>query len=276
MAFAIRASSDGRPWTGFDATLYETSGGTVSCPGLPVHNFSMHVGAPIKAARRCEGPTHHRLQTPGDIDLIPVGSPAFWEDNAPTSFLRINLSPMLIRSTAESMGLNADSLSLAPLMQIRDPILQHIAWALKAAVESGEPHDRLFAESLGTSLAARLLRRYATSAKVGRGLTRRQWQLIVDYINSNLTMNLSLAELAGVLGLSASTFKVLFKQSVGMPVHKYVVRRRVEHAMSLLSSSRPNFNEVAMRAGFVDQSHMARCFRRVLGVTPADVAREYR
>jgi AraC family transcriptional regulator len=276
MQFAVRSSSDGRPWTGFDATLYDTTGGTVSCPGLPVHNFSMHVSSPIKAARRCDGSTQRRLQTPGDIDLIPIGAPAVWEDGAPTTFLRINLSSMLVRTTAESMGLNPDSVSLAPLMQNRDPMLQHIAWALKAELEGGELHDRLYAECLGTALTAQLLRRYARPERQTRGLTRRQWQSVVDYVNANLTMTLSLAELAAVAGLGTSTFKVLFKQSVGVPVHKYVVRRRVEHATNLLSSARANFNEVAMRAGFVDQSHMARCFRRVLGMTPADVAREHR
>lgn len=276
MAFCARASSEGRPWNGFDATLYETTGGTVSCPGFPMHNFSMHVGSPINATRRCDGPIHRRLQVPGDIDLVPVGCPAKWEDAAPSTFLRINLTAALVQATAESMGISSDPLSLAPQMQVRDPMLEHIAWAVKAEIESGETSDRLYAESLITALTAQLLRRYARTSTPKRGLTRRQWQAVIDYINDNLALNLSLEELAAAAGLGISNFKLLFRQTVGMPVHKYVVRRRVEQAMNLLATGRPNLNEVALSVGFVDESHMSRCFRRVVGTTPGAIIREYR
>ena len=276
MQFAVRASSAGRAWTGFDATLFATTGGTVSCPGMPAHNFSMHLGPPIVVARRCDGSVRRRLQAPGDIDLVPVGCPAMWEDSEPSTFLRIDLAPTLVHATAESMGIDPDVASLTPQMQMRDPMLQHVAWALKAELESGEPTDRLYAESLGTALTVQLLRRYARMPEPSRGLTRRQWQAIVDYVHDNIAMDLSLAELAAVAGLGTSTFKALFRQTVGMPVHRYVVRRRVEFAMNLLASGLVKLNDVALSSGFVDESHMSRCFRRVVGMTPAAVARQYR
>ncbi|HEY7993403.1 MAG TPA: AraC family transcriptional regulator [Candidatus Eremiobacteraceae bacterium] len=276
MAFAPRLSSIGRPWFGFDATLFETTGGTISCPGMPVHSFSMHLGAPMRTARSCGGAVQRRLQTLGDIDLVPVGCPAAWEDAEPSTFLRINLTAAIVLATAESMGIDPDALSLAPQLQLRDPMLEHIAWALKAELEVGEPTDRLYAESLGTALTAQLLRRYARPSSAKRGLTRRQWRTVIDYIHDNLSADLSLTELASVAALGTSTFKTLFRQTVGMPVHQYVVRQRVEHAMNLLASGSAKLNQVALSAGFVDQSHMARCFRRVVGMTPAAVAREHR
>jgi len=276
MAFLVRASSSGRTWHDIDATLFDTSGGTVSCPGAPTHFIAMHVGAPIKATRRYDGMTHKQLQTPGDIDLAPAGWPTTWEDSGPSTFLRIDLSPVIVRATAESMGIDPDKLELTPQLQIKDPVMQHIAWALKLEVESTEPSDRLCAESLASALTTQLLRKYARSSAPSRGLTKRQWQVVADYINDNLTLDLSLADLATVAGLGTSTFKVLFKRSVGVPVHKYVVRRRVEHAMNLLGTRSTNLNEIALRSGFVDESHMARCFRRVVGMTPAAIARQYR
>ncbi|HET9342327.1 MAG TPA: AraC family transcriptional regulator [Candidatus Eremiobacteraceae bacterium] len=276
MAFSPRLTSAGRQWRGFDATLFETTGGTVSCPSAPMLNFSMHLGKPIRTARRCDGPIFRRLQSPGDIDLVPVGCPAIWEDSEPSTFLRLDLSQTLVRATAESMGIDPDTLSLAPQMQVRDPMLQHIAWALTAVLETDESTDRLYSESLGTALTAQLLRRYARSSKPKRGLTRRQWQSVVDYVHENLATDLSLAELAEVAGMGSSTFKALFRQTVGMPVHRYVVRQRVEFAMNLLAIGDARLDEVALAAGFVDQSHMARCFRRVVGMTPAAVAREHR
>ena len=276
MAFLVRASSAGCAWNDIDATLFDTSGGTVSCPGAPTHFIAMHVGAPIKATRRYDGTTHRQVQTPGDIDLAPAGWPTTWEDSGPSTFLRIDLSPVIVRATAESMGIDPDKLELTPQLQIKDPVMQHIAWALKLEVESAEPSDRLCAESLASALTTQLLRKYAKSSGPTRGLTRRQWQTVADYIGDNLTLDLSLAELAAVAGLGTSTFKVLFKRSVGVPVHKYVVRRRVEHAMNLLGARSAKLNEIALRSGFVDESHMARCFRRVVGMTPAAIVREMR
>lgn len=188
----------------------------------------------------------------------------------------INISPLLVRSTAESMGINPDTTLLTPRLQLKDPMLQHVAWALKAELESEHPNDRLYAESLGTALTAQLLRRYARRSTPNRGLSRRQWHAVIDFINGNLALNPSLSDLAAVAGLGTTTFKLLFKQSVGTPVHQYVIRCRVEYAANLLSRSSAQLNEVALKAGFFDQSHMARCFRRVLGVTPAAVTRERR
>lgn len=73
--------------------------------------------------------------------------------------------------------------------------------------------------------------------------------------------------------MSPSHFKVLFKQFVGMPVHQYVVRCRVEYAMNLLSKGWRSLDDVAARAGFADQSHMAHCMRRITGATPSTVMR---
>lgn len=276
MAFSPLLTSAGRNWSGLDATLFETTGGTVSCPSAPMLNFSMHLGKPIRTARRCEGPVFRRLQSPGDIDIVPFGCAATWEDSEPSTFLRLDLAQTLVRATAESMGIDPDALSLPPQMQMRDPMLQHIAWALNAELETGESSDRIYGESLATALTAQLLRRYARTSKPKRGLTRRQWQAVVDYVHENLATDLSLAELAGVAGMGASTFKALFRQTVGVPVHRYVVRQRVEFAMNLLAMGDARLDEVALSAGFVDQSHMARCFRRVVGMTPASVVREHR
>jgi len=276
MRCAIRASSEGRAWNGFSARLIDTSGGTISCPGAPAHIVNMHAGPPIEAARRCEGPIHRRLQCPGDIDVVPVGCPTTLEISGPSTFLRIDLTPIFVRSVAESMGINPDMLSLSPQLQLRDPMLQYVASALQAELEAGEPHNRLYAESLGTALAARLLQRYARSTIPTGGLTRRQWQAVVDYVHDNLALDLSLSELASVAGLSIPTFQALFKASVGMPAHRYVVRQRVERAMNLLSGGRAKLSEVAVWSGFVDESHMSRCFLRVVGMTPAAFARECR
>jgi AraC family transcriptional regulator len=273
MEFYERASSRGRSWTGFASSLYDTSGGLVEVPAALSYNVSMHVGAPVFAACRCDGPIHKRLQTPGDIDIVPFGCAASWEDDGPTSMLSMRLSPALVRSVAESMRLNPDRLYVEPQMQIKDPRLQLLGWAVKAELEAIDPFGRLYAESLGTAIAVHVLRRYAPRAEIpaSRGLSKRQLNRILEFIQDHLSSDLSLAELSEVIGVSASHLKAQFKESTGTPVHQYIVQRRVDYAVELLSGGKRRLSEVALQAGFADQSHMARCMRRVIGMTPSSV-----
>jgi len=54
------------------------------------------------------------------------------------------------------------------------------------------------------------------------------------------------------------------------------MRQRVERAVNLISRGRLRLSAAALQAGFADQSHMARCMRRIRGVTPTDVVRNSR
>lgn len=275
MEFATRASSQGRLWTGFDAELYDTSGGLAQSPPIASHCILMHVGAPIKASWRCDGLAQSRHATSGDLDIVPNACAASWEEDGPSTMLVIHVTPSLVRMAARDMGLDPDRVSVEPQLQLKDPGIEHIGWALKAELERPEPYGRLYADSLGMALAARLLQRYAPIAprQLNGSFSKRRIQNVIDYIHDNLALDLSLAELAAVAGLSTSHFKSLFREATNLPAHEYVIQCRVEYAVNLLSHGKTSLSEVALLAGFADQSHMARCMRRVIGVTPALVRR---
>ena len=272
MQFTPRHTSRDRFWTGFEATIYDTSGGLSQVPCMKELTLGMQVGPPIRTTCRREGAVSRRLQIPGDIDLIPLGFSGAWEDEGPTSFLCIRLSPSLVQMAAEGMDVNPDRLSMPPQLQFRDPQIEHIGWAIKAELEAGDPSGRLYADSLGLALAAHLLRHHApVESRLVNGLPKRRLQRVMDYIRDHLSHDLRLVELAAVANLSPSHFKSLFKQSVGAPVHQYVIRSRVEYAIDLLLNGKLRLSDVAVQAGFANQSHMARCMRRVTGLTPGNV-----
>ncbi|MFY0540741.1 helix-turn-helix domain-containing protein [Nannocystis pusilla] len=100
-----------------------------------------------------------------------------------------------------------------------------------------------------------------------------QLRTVTSYIEEHLDHDLSLATLADVAGISASHLKTLFRRSLGLPVHTYVIHRRVDRARALLLRGRLAASQVALEVGFSHQSHMARCMRRVLGVTPTSLTR---
>jgi AraC family transcriptional regulator len=272
----LTATSHGRLWTGFEAQVYETSGGFAEMPPKTHHNVRMHLGAPIFSTCRCAGLVQRRHMTPGDCDVVPLAHSASWEEDGPATMLGICLMPSLIRTAADGMNLNPDSVCVEAQLQLRDPRIDHIGWALRAELQGPEPHGTLYADSLGLALAARLLQHYAPIVPPQLPtFSKRRLSAVIDYIRDNLAMDLNLNDLAAVAGFSPSHFNRLFKEATNQPVHQFVVQCRVEYAMSLLAKRKFSLTEVASLTGFSDQSHMARCMRRVVGVTPATVKRQH-
>jgi AraC family transcriptional regulator len=270
-----------RSWNGLEVALIATHAGVTRTLPSRDHRLVCHVGRPARATCRTDNRTHHRLQSRGDLDLLPAGIPGVWEDGEASTVLLIEISPELLAVAAACAGLPDGPphgpIDHAPQLQLRDPRLEHLAWALEAELRAEAPADPLYGDSLGLAIAAHLVRRYRTSAPAARepdgGLSPRQLKRVIEHIEAHVDRRLSLAELAGVAGVSASHFKALFKRSTGLPVHQYVVRRRVERARLLLQERSTSIADVAAQTGFANQSHLARWMRRVAGVTPTDVLR---
>ena len=75
--------------------------------------------------------------------------------------------------------------------------------------------------------------------------------------------------MAAVAHLSAYHFARQFKAATGLPPHQYVIMRRVERARQLLQAGGDfSLAEVALHAGFSDQSQFCQHFKRIVGVTP--------
>jgi len=81
----------------------------------------------------------------------------------------------------------------------------------------------------------------------------------------------SLKALAGIAGLSESRFMHVFTESVGVPVRPYILWLRLQRAACDLMNG-ASVTTAAHAAGFSDAAHLTRTFRRMLGVTPTDLA----
>ena len=71
--------------------------------------------------------------------------------------------------------------------------------------------------------------------------------------------------------MSVSHFKAVFRETVGQPVHRYLVQRRVERAAWMLKNQRTPIADIALQTGFSHQSHLALQMRRILGQSPKDL-----
>jgi AraC-like DNA-binding protein len=95
-----------------------------------------------------------------------------------------------------------------------------------------------------------------------------------EHLRGNVTRNVSLDELAAVAGTSRYQLVRQFRAAFGLPPHAFQVSQRVMVARRLLERG-VRIAEVATRAGFVDQSHLHRHFRRRLGITPLQYAHAF-
>jgi AraC family transcriptional regulator len=101
------------------------------------------------------------------------------------------------------------------------------------------------------------------------GLSARRLEAVLGYIGEHLHAALTLRDLAAVVHLSPYHFARRFKESTGLPPHRYIIARRIERAKHLLrGGDELSLAQVAARVGFWDQGHFTRHFKRLVGVTP--------
>lgn len=110
-----------------------------------------------------------------------------------------------------------------PQLKLNDAFVINAALHLLEEVEAGGLCGKLYAESLATALAVRLIKLYSVEQPFVRrykgGLSKFNLRLTVEFINENLSENLSLSALAELCGLSQYHFARAFNQSIGLAPH---------------------------------------------------------
>jgi AraC family transcriptional regulator len=239
--------------------------GSIVLPPIAEHRVALHVSEHTNTRCRESGSRHARKR--GDVDLIPSGSPGGYDAAAPSESLEIRLARGFVERVAEEIGIPRTR-SIGTHHLYAEPGVRRLA----AAFLDERPPMQLYVDSLGVALTIQLLRGSTISTAVS--VTERQVQRVVDYIEANLSRDLTLAELAEVAAASSAYLRRHFRARMGEPLHRYVVRRRVTRAKELLAAGELAASEIALAVGFAHQSHMARWMRRLTGTTPRDVQRQ--
>lgn len=125
---------------------------------------------------------------------------------------------------------------------------------------SFQPSDLRFPESDSREAAA---------------LSSRRVRLIEEFIDARLEHGINIAELATHSGFSESHFFRVFRKSFGISPHRYLMRRRLSLAQTLLMKTELRLADIALKAGFADQSHFSRSFQRSMGLSPGAFRRHH-
>jgi AraC-like DNA-binding protein len=118
-------------------------------------------------------------------------------------------------------------------------------------------------------------RRVHGTAVVPGGLAPWLEKRLAAYVETNLSSNIRVSDLAQIARLSLGHFFRAFRQSFGEPPLMYISKRRVCRAQALMLSSRAPLSQIALDCGLNDQPHFTRVFHRIVGVTPARWRRQF-
>ena len=258
------------------ARLQTDPAGVVDAPARQNPGIVIHVGRSVHIRCNRAGRGHQGISVHGDVDIVPSGVGSRWELKEADTALIIGVSTSLLENVAAEYGLDPVRIEIVNRFQIRDPQLEHIGWAVKAEMESGCRNGHLYLDSLAAAISVHLLNRHSSESPARPEANARmagyRLKKVLAYIDDHIGGNLSLAEFAAAAGLSISHFSASFRASDGESVHQSPTRRRVDRAQVLLRQRTDSISQIAIATGFAHASHLAYHVRRLLGVSPRDLA----
>ncbi len=211
---------------------------------------------------------------PGSVHVVPPEMSTRWRIDGGLGFLSVHVATeridtLIARGGDESVRMRDFGFRFA----VRDPFLS--AAARELARELAEPKEKgsLYTDVLADGMILRVLRLGGEASRqrdadLPAPLSDKQLAVVRDRIEDSLERGVTLAELAGIVGLSRFHFARAFKAATGTPPHRYVTMRRIERAKVLLRDAERSLVEVALEVGFSSQSHFTRRFHELTGMTP--------
>jgi AraC family transcriptional regulator len=183
----------------------------------------------------------------------------------PIDVIALSLPHVLFRRMS---GL--EDIRIEPSSGSLDPRLRHLMLLIEAERNLGFPTGNLFLDAACDAVTALLL-----SSRTGRSpskasLDRSRIQLVRDAIVDHLDEPMSLADLAGLVGVSTTTLSREFRRCLGVTVHHYALGLRIERCKIMLRLPEGTITDVALATGFQTPQHMATVFKRFTGKTPSE------
>jgi AraC family transcriptional regulator len=273
---ALRHSSRPLGWRGVLVESHCLQPTELSQHTVIGHGMSVNMGASVPFGWRGRGGWRDGEIRAGESHLLTFG-----ELNTPRwhrtfEELSIILDPKYVADVVQD-GLPPNKIEFVSQRSVADPTIAWCARTFHDELIADAPEGSLYVETITAGLILHLLAHYGVAKPkviAPRGkLTSFQLRAVVEFMRSNLADDLSLHALAEQAHISPFHFARLFRRTVGLPPHQFVLRLRVHRSMVWLARGRMSLAEIAVACGFSDQPHLTHAFRRVTGVTPTQYVR---
>ncbi|MFZ6847569.1 helix-turn-helix domain-containing protein [Undibacterium sp. RuRC25W] len=158
------------------------------------------------------------------------------------------------------------------LCLFNDPLVNALARQVVEELAKGLGADGEYMTRLSTLMVEQ-------SCRTIEGMTRRgmrpdtlqigRLELVLGWIQNNLSGELPIEDLARRVGVSTAHFRRLFIEAMGTAPHRYILQLRLQRASELLTRTDLSIERIAQDCGFSSQSHLTSAFKTAYGVTPA-------
>ncbi|MEH6393891.1 AraC family transcriptional regulator [Pseudoalteromonas sp.] len=157
---------------------------------------------------------------------------------------------------------------------LNDPVLAQQILALKQLTHSGN-YTRIDGEAALFNIAHSFIKHTGCAIDPLSISSKKDTLLLKakDYIMANLANDISIDDIAAAATMSKYHFIRLFNQQFGITPHQYVLNCRINQARKYIESGLSS-SRVALDAGFADNSHLNRHFKRIFGLTPKQYQRQ--
>jgi AraC family transcriptional regulator len=232
----------------------------------------------------CELWEHHKYITKSDVRagttyLYDLRRDPRYIVNKPFHSIQFYLPQSALDGIAKQAGApRIDDLACQFGFGHDDTVMRHIgASLLEGLRRPGEP-NQLFIDHMMLAFAAHVAQAYGglqrTSELARGGLAPWQVKRACERLESDLGGTLSLQQIAAEFGLSVSHFSRAFRISTGLPPHQWLLQQRIKAAKQLMTVRDLPLSEIAISAGFANQSHFTRVFSSLVGISPGTWRRE--
>jgi AraC family transcriptional regulator len=259
-------------WSGALVRHWRRTARHTEQPPLDHHYVALHLGGPKYIRRSRDGRGIAVAVPVGALSMVPAGTAFSWRTEGPIDFAHLYVAPDVLAGVArEELDRDSRQLSLCDHVGISDPLLGALFCRMLVGLErSGGEH--LFLDCLLRTFTMQLLHEHSTLSASVRApkyaLAPARLRQVIDFMETHLAENLTLADLARVANRSPYHFCRAFRQATGRPPYRYLIHRRIERAKAILVESDVPLTEVAREVGFHSQRQFAAMFTSVLGVSP--------
>lgn len=204
-------------------------------------------------------------------------------DDAPWSYRMLYVDVGWLSALQHELGFDHHRDFHAFSTRVSDDALLHRALERFHALLMDEGTDVMRKEEAAIDFFSAVHRRLLpaseqpSSGSLGGNPAPSQWpeyrlRRAAEYIDANFARPLRLGDICAAAQLSESHLIRAFKRHYGLTPHAYLVNRRVQYSRSQLKRGRA-ISDVALEAGFADQAHLQRVFKRMVAATPAQYQR---
>ncbi|WP_111894103.1 AraC family transcriptional regulator [Acinetobacter sp. MB5] len=239
------------------------------------HTLSLYIQGGYESYQK-RGLNWHNGGGPDHFCLMPQHQASEWDIRGELSFVHLYYTDQHLRDLATNVwDKEPNTILLDEKTFAVDPQITLLYRHFLLNCDWQQSENLLQLSTTATLLLNHILRNYSNIVwnmpHVKGGLAPATLRLLLEWIEANLHLPLTISDLAAQAHLSDYHFAHMFRHSMQQAPHQYILQQRLMRAHQLIQHSTFNLTEVAFQCGFSSASHFSNRFKQHFGCTPSQL-----